>query len=378
MRQVAALSLDGGGLLALSELYTIREVMQRLAYVLNLDSLPLPCEHFDVIGGSGSGGIIALLLGCLRMDVDQAIESFIQLYQALYGQLTQQESPEANWPSFSFAIDSILAYFLHNYDGLYRSESSDETAQYPLKTDKFVSAMRILIEMHLPDHGSEATLLETDSSCKTFVCAMPSMALTGRNSVKLFRNFRPRGNASFDCKIWEAALATTAHPRFCQPVKIGPLLTPQSYIDAGYGYNNPVKQVIEQTEAKFELSNSVYCFLSLGAGNPGVSGQSAQQRNSDWASLLEAIATDCERTAEQMDRSSKQGYVRINVEQGFQDIRLADWVDPGMVEAHTTNHLSQFAVGKVVDEVVDFLIERHHKVSGMLAMSRASGVLPQY
>ena len=33
----------------------------------DLDSAPLPCEYFDLIGGTSTGGIIAIMLGRLRM-----------------------------------------------------------------------------------------------------------------------------------------------------------------------------------------------------------------------------------------------------------------------------------------------------------------------
>ena len=32
--------------------------------------IPKPCEHFDLIAGTGTGGLIAIMLGRLRMDVE--------------------------------------------------------------------------------------------------------------------------------------------------------------------------------------------------------------------------------------------------------------------------------------------------------------------
>jgi hypothetical protein len=95
---------DGGGIRGLSELVILQEVMNRIQFQLNLANTPLPCDHFDMIGGTGTGGyvialntiihscrmlkrlpissIIALMLGRLRMSVDQAIVQYGTLVQS--------------------------------------------------------------------------------------------------------------------------------------------------------------------------------------------------------------------------------------------------------------------------------------------------------
>jgi hypothetical protein len=40
------------------------------------DEIPRPCDHFDIIAGTGTGGILALLLGRLRLDVDACLEIY--------------------------------------------------------------------------------------------------------------------------------------------------------------------------------------------------------------------------------------------------------------------------------------------------------------
>jgi len=67
-------------------------------------SLPKPCDHFDLIGGTGTGGcdacfkyltlnllishnrIVALMLGRLRMDVDAAIKYYDILAKEVFSQ----------------------------------------------------------------------------------------------------------------------------------------------------------------------------------------------------------------------------------------------------------------------------------------------------
>ena len=67
------LSLDGGGVRGISSLYILKELMAQIARQHRFDhpespSLsPRPCDYFDLICGTSTGGLIALMLGRLRM-----------------------------------------------------------------------------------------------------------------------------------------------------------------------------------------------------------------------------------------------------------------------------------------------------------------------
>jgi patatin-like phospholipase/acyl hydrolase len=52
------LSLDGGGVRGLSTLYILKNIMDRLNHARAENNLPLvkPCEVFDLIGGTSTGG----------------------------------------------------------------------------------------------------------------------------------------------------------------------------------------------------------------------------------------------------------------------------------------------------------------------------------
>lgn len=58
------LSLDGGGVRGLSTLYILKSIMGRLNQERKNDSLPpvKPCEVFDLIGGTSTGGQVHLVL----------------------------------------------------------------------------------------------------------------------------------------------------------------------------------------------------------------------------------------------------------------------------------------------------------------------------
>lgn len=61
------LSLDGGGVRGLSSLLILQNLMKEVRRVKNLDHDPLPCQYFDLMGGTSTGGLIAIMLGRLRM-----------------------------------------------------------------------------------------------------------------------------------------------------------------------------------------------------------------------------------------------------------------------------------------------------------------------
>ena len=65
--QPCILSLDGGGVRALSSLLILREIVEEIGRRTGSTDVPLPCQNFDLIGGTGTGGLIAIMLGRLRM-----------------------------------------------------------------------------------------------------------------------------------------------------------------------------------------------------------------------------------------------------------------------------------------------------------------------
>jgi patatin-like phospholipase/acyl hydrolase len=70
------LSLDGGGVRGLSSLMVLDDLIENIAQEekrigkrsRNDNTSLKPCDYFDLIGGTSTGGIIAILLSRLRLD----------------------------------------------------------------------------------------------------------------------------------------------------------------------------------------------------------------------------------------------------------------------------------------------------------------------
>ena len=74
------LALDGGGVRGLSSLM----ILQQLMMTVDSESPPKPCEYFDMIGGTSTGGLIAVMLGRLRMTVDDCINAYTSLSDKVF------------------------------------------------------------------------------------------------------------------------------------------------------------------------------------------------------------------------------------------------------------------------------------------------------
>ncbi|KAH8924680.1 FabD/lysophospholipase-like protein, partial [Atractiella rhizophila] len=84
------LCLDGGGVRGLSELYILEQIMEQLGHQLfpddpNPEKKELrPCDYFDLICGTSTGGLIAIMLGRLGMTTRQCIQVYGELAQRIF------------------------------------------------------------------------------------------------------------------------------------------------------------------------------------------------------------------------------------------------------------------------------------------------------
>jgi len=186
-----------------------------------------------------------------------------------------------------------------------------------------------------------------------FVCAMNAHNM---NIPVLLRTYQSR-ELPFDCKIWEAARATSATPGLFKRIQIG---RGQPFIDGGLGRNNPSRLVLDEAKGLFG-DRRIGCLVSIGTGQaevvsiekPGVFQRILPM---DAVDVLKAIATDCEATHETMlglFENSPNTYFRLNVEQGMQRIDLSELEKLPKVEAHTMQYMKKKEVDEKLALVVD-------------------------
>lgn len=76
------LSLDSGGVGILPTLFILEHLMRRVALERGQIEPIRPCQIFDLIGGTGLGGLVAIMLGRLRMSVHDCIEEYLKLFRS--------------------------------------------------------------------------------------------------------------------------------------------------------------------------------------------------------------------------------------------------------------------------------------------------------
>ncbi|KAG6894445.1 hypothetical protein C0992_006056, partial [Termitomyces sp. T32_za158] len=315
-----------GGIRGLSELLILQEIMHRLMYMEKTQSLPKPCDYFDIIGGAGTGGVIALMLGRLHMPIDLAIHHYVLFCQKVFSDVKEWGiGPER------------------------------------FKANVFESAMRdILQSTGFPE---DVLMQENDPFCKSFVVAFPSKNMTPR----IFRTYQVGANQGSNCTVVQAARATTAAPDLFKPVSIISGGLSETFVGARLGCSNPTHLVLNEAIKVFDLSQSVACFINIGAGHPGpVSWEPTKVFDKKMIELLYQIFTDCEVEAENFVKDYMQIpglFYRLSVDQGLQKMPLDDWNKQGEIQTHSKAYLEKAKVTDEVDSLVTILYNQLQKAT---------------
>ncbi|KAI1176066.1 hypothetical protein F4777DRAFT_547693 [Nemania sp. FL0916] len=318
-RPLRLLALDGGGVRGYSELIILHQLMLKIKEHNGSADTPKPCQIFDLIGGTSTGGIIALMLGRLGMSVEQAMAEYENFAKDVFGK-------PKRFPT----------------EGMYSATTLEEKIKSTVK--------RFGVLRNDQDEGHpDMKLLENEAntpSCKVFVCTTNSRAL---DTPRLFRSYLAYNAGEYEnMTIWQAARATSAAPTFFKRLKVGPQHAQEEFLDGGLGYNNPTKLLLQETARVFGPERrSVACVISIGTGlsrlaefqSPSLLQKLAPSR---LGRALAQIATDCESTEKDMTRffSSNPGlYFRFNVVRGLENVSLDEWRDLGNIKAKTINYL---------------------------------------
>ncbi|KGO78332.1 Acyl transferase/acyl hydrolase/lysophospholipase [Penicillium italicum] len=296
------LSLDGGGIRGISSLLILERIMEGIRDAHQLDRVPRPCEYFDLIGGTSTGGIIAIMLGRLGMTVDECIRAYRKVAERAFTPKAHAIIPARLNGAFSAhaleeAIKQTVTEFCTNRECVNRRRNG-------LSTTRVVFAIT-----------------------KANLDAGPT----------LFRTY-DKSNALDGCAIWEVARATSAATTFFKSIKVG--RDKIEYIDAGFGYNNPCDKLIAEAKEVFPGRSDLQ-ILSIGTGL----GDAVSIKNSRL-SIIEAMkkmTTSSSRVAASLsDQYGKNGqYFRFNVEHGLEDITLSDWEQASKISANTSNYLCE-------------------------------------
>ncbi|OJJ45838.1 hypothetical protein ASPZODRAFT_167556 [Penicilliopsis zonata CBS 506.65] len=235
LRPLRVLSLDGGGVRGYSSLMLLKEVMDRGA------PNKKPCDVFDLIGGTSTGGLIAIMLGRLKMTVQECLDEYDALMKEVFG---------SGW--------------FHKHIG--------KTASYIQKSEfysaeKLEKVIKALLRKRLPagEDPENALLLDNDNPCKIFLMAVREESGSNRGPVFLrsYLDEREKPDADLaNIKLWQAARATSAAPAYFKPLQVGNV----KLVDGGLLANNPFGWLWFEVLGVFGPTRETDCFLSIGTG----------------------------------------------------------------------------------------------------------------
>ncbi|KAF9046654.1 acyl transferase/acyl hydrolase/lysophospholipase [Panaeolus papilionaceus] len=297
------LSLDGGGVRGISSLYTLKALMSKLTG----DPNAKPCDYFDMMAGTSTGGIIAIMLGRLRMTVDQCIDVYNDLSSKIFaaGILSQVGSGATTGARYSSQVleDSIKA----------------------------------IVKKHAGD--ADAPMLDPNQDgCKVFVLATRADDLSNRVATHLRTYVNNNVEKSFEhYKIWEAARATSAAPTYFPRMK----LDEYEYVDGGLGFNNPVLLLMGEARLHFGFARPFGCLVTIGTGmapNVELPPEGTNVFNSVTSSVgivksMWELTTKAEHANQMAKPLCEPGtYYRFNVGEKIAEKRWVEKVDPPLFQ----------------------------------------------
>ncbi|CAE6352533.1 unnamed protein product [Rhizoctonia solani] len=312
-RGINILCIDGGGVCGLSSLLLLQEAMNRLQNLGGQEETAKPVDWFDVIAGTGTGGISACMLGKLGMSIEEAIKSYTRLTEAVFS--SKKKGGITGGPAY--------------------------------KSTALKESLRSVIQAAVGDGDKKMTegALKPDG-CNTLIFAALRDNMNASMPV-IFRSYQASANRAPDCAIWEAVYATMAHPDFFKSIEISDGSLKYSFIGGELGNSNPLAHVLSEIHDLYP-DEYVSCIMSIGAGYA----HTIQIPNGDRQQVsiaTRAMATDSERVAEEMARRFQDTtgvYFRFNVDQGIQDVEADDWEKLSTVGAHTQAYLNKSEVDR--------------------------------
>ncbi|KAH6723597.1 acyl transferase/acyl hydrolase/lysophospholipase [Leptodontidium sp. MPI-SDFR-AT-0119] len=302
-RRLRLLCLDGGGVRGLASLFMLKQILSHVGS-------PNPYEFFDMIGGTSTGGLIAIMLGRLHMSVDECILHYANIMDEI------------------FRRKRLLPFSVR---------TGQISSRYA--TDVLEEGIKGIIEKS--GKPREEKMQEANPRCKVFVVAVGS---EGNTAVHFTNYIKPHEQSHLlaDVKIWEAARATASAPTFFDPIKISCNGFTETFVDGALGHNNPVNELWEEAEEEFgsPLEPQILCILSLGTGKPALKEIGTSMKS--FGETLLAITVETQRTALTFRRRNKEladngGYFRFNPPD-LQEVGLDESKKRGLIQQRCRIH----------------------------------------
>ncbi|KAF2084113.1 FabD/lysophospholipase-like protein [Saccharata proteae CBS 121410] len=356
------LTLDGGGIRGYSSLLIMEQLMREISIWEQrleqeemekalkddiktfqprsfLEHELLPCHYLDFIYGTSTGGLIATMLGRLRMSVPQCLELYREVGDDLFGKRRSilPLTTKYHHRPLELAVQDIVK----RHCKIHPPGACDGLDWFPWNIDEEEPASSLLLQ-------------PAERICQS-ICLTATH--NGRmNEAHLLRTYNHRyvnvpnyitlyNEGADHLRIWEVTRATSAAPFYFKTLEadINGELT--GFKDGGIRENNPAGAAWSEFVSLYGENRNPGLLLSIGTGRPD---ESHDGFASSWpgpfgtSALMRKIAekfavfknvlikyTEGEEQHRAMVRIAKgehTWYKRLNVDAGLESMRLDEWV----------------------------------------------------
>ncbi|KAH8798018.1 hypothetical protein DL96DRAFT_890265 [Flagelloscypha sp. PMI_526] len=257
------LSLDSGWFESpnfFSQLHVIDDVLRQYEQSKGLPEHSVKAyEVFDMIIGTGSGGLLAVMLGPLKMTTREALTSVQTLHQSVFN---PPEPPKPRQSKSKRSSEFLSWLMCKPRKSDFLPESFDPE---PLGS-RLANAVHQLVEQRLGQDGLSIKMQKVEQiipGCKIAVTAMTS---AHAKAPTVFRGYDSKlsSPSSPDCTLVDAVRATMADPRHFHAVTFGQP-TAQTYVAVDVGHFNPIQTALQEAGSLFN-EKSITAILSIGSG----------------------------------------------------------------------------------------------------------------
>ena len=304
----------------------------------------LPCHYFDYIAGTSTGGLIGIMLGRLRMNIDDCVSEYERLGGKVFG--------HSRW----FHLRSLLwfprdKYNHRNVEYAVKGVVSDKIpkiAKFPggqnFGFDENRCRTVVLSYQQQTNEEAKANGIERPYLFRTYKNLHQSESAEGRLTD---RNPGP----AHDIPIWQVARATSAAPSYFKPMKIHKL----AYLDGGFGANNPCEEIFEEVRKMNNHADTcASIIISVGTGiDKGWSRFKSlgPSRFINFLNVARKWASESEEVHARM-LNRKEGapfkYYRLNVPDGIGSLKLDEWRVRGRVRTTIGKMIGKLRSGRLV------------------------------
>ncbi|RMZ92624.1 hypothetical protein DV736_g179, partial [Chaetothyriales sp. CBS 134916] len=423
------LCLDGGGVRGYSMLIILQELMHRV-YVETegrppkREELPKPCEYFDLIAGTGTGGLIAIMLGRLRLDLETCMDVYVRMTKKVFEtDKTIAGIPYKQTLFKASKLEEAIKSCVREHT-IFEDEGNDGTAtggrefqdlSISSAADSSSTALRrsmsvqsgSTIGISAPSamanstRNSNASLYDgRENRTKTAVTAVYKGTNPRTGSSILLRSYDSRKEPPPEsyCTIWQAGRATSATGLAFKPIQIGQSV----FTDEGAAKYNPSPQILEEAATNEWPGREIGMFVSVGTGKrpPGTGNQQhewwegfvggtmgnfAEARRRLIAKIEACEDTHIQMITTELARRSipLENYCRLNVEVGVGEFGMNEWDRLSEMTVSTRRYLKKSETQRILENAavkmakIELLQRRWHRTLSRRYPSNSSIGLDQ-